>query len=77
MFAFHSIYFFPILPPVPFLQMYFLLFNDKCNHYISSNVFSFRKLLDVKEKVSKYWPEFAQNGKEHITLEQLLVHSVS
>ncbi|KAK3594146.1 hypothetical protein CHS0354_040922 [Potamilus streckersoni] len=28
--------------------------------------------LDYSEKVSKYWPEFAQNGKENITLEQLV-----
>ncbi|XP_033755478.1 beta-lactamase domain-containing protein 2-like [Pecten maximus] len=28
-----------------------------------------RGLLDYKEKISKYWPEFAQNGKGDITLE--------
>ncbi|XP_069112797.1 beta-lactamase domain-containing protein 2-like [Argopecten irradians] len=28
-----------------------------------------RGLLDYKEKISKYWPEFGQNGKEDITLE--------
>ncbi|MHA1642362.1 MAG: serine hydrolase domain-containing protein [Promethearchaeota archaeon] len=26
------------------------------------------------EKVAKYWPEFAQNGKENITIRQLLSH---
>ncbi len=29
-------------------------------------------LLDYKEKVSTYWPDFAQNGKENITIKQLL-----
>ncbi|XP_060084460.1 beta-lactamase domain-containing protein 2-like [Ylistrum balloti] len=28
-----------------------------------------RGLLDYNEKIAKYWPEFAQNGKENITLE--------
>ena len=31
-------------------------------------------LLDFNEKVSTYWPEFAQNGKENITVRQLLAH---
>ncbi len=30
--------------------------------------------LDYNERVSKYWPEFAQNGKEGITVKQLLAH---
>lgn len=30
--------------------------------------------LDYNEKVSTYWPEFAQNGKEEITVKQLLAH---
>ncbi|NOQ26529.1 MAG: serine hydrolase [Bacteroidales bacterium] len=30
--------------------------------------------LDYEEKVSTYWPEFAQNGKESITVRQLLAH---
>ncbi|MCK5029514.1 MAG: beta-lactamase family protein [Bacteroidales bacterium] len=30
--------------------------------------------LDYEEKVSVYWPEFAQNGKENITVRQLLAH---
>jgi CubicO group peptidase (beta-lactamase class C family) len=33
-----------------------------------------RGLLDYEERVSKYWPEFAQNGKENITVRQLLAH---
>ena len=37
----------------------------------------FRGLLDYKEKICKYWPEFAQNGKENVTIEHLMLHSVS
>ena len=33
-----------------------------------------RGSLDYDEPVSKYWPEFAQNGKENITVRQLLGH---
>src|SRR5687768_18235310 len=31
-----------------------------------------RGLLDYDEKVATYWPEFAQNGKENVTVRQLL-----
>jgi len=30
--------------------------------------------LDFDAPVARYWPEFAQNGKEHITVRQLLNH---
>ena len=33
-----------------------------------------RGWLDYNERVTTYWPEFAQNGKEHITVRQLLDH---
>lgn len=33
-----------------------------------------RGLLNYEEKVSMYWPEFAQNGKENITVRQLITH---
>ena len=33
-----------------------------------------RGLLDYDERVCTYWPEFAQAGKEHITVRQLLAH---
>ncbi|HET6671524.1 MAG TPA: serine hydrolase domain-containing protein [Pyrinomonadaceae bacterium] len=33
-----------------------------------------RGWLDYDELVCKYWPEFAQNGKENITVRQLLAH---
>jgi CubicO group peptidase (beta-lactamase class C family) len=34
-----------------------------------------RGQLDVKAPVSKYWPEFAQNGKEGVTTAHFLSHS--
>ena len=34
-----------------------------------------RGLLKLNEKVSYYWPEFAQNGKEAITVAMMLNHS--
>ena len=34
-----------------------------------------RGQLDVNDKVSKYWPEFTGDGKENITVAQLLTHS--
>jgi CubicO group peptidase (beta-lactamase class C family) len=33
-----------------------------------------RSLLDYEERVATYWPEFAQHGKEKITVRQLLAH---
>jgi CubicO group peptidase (beta-lactamase class C family) len=33
-----------------------------------------RGWLDYEQPVSKYWPEFAQQGKENITVRQLLAH---
>jgi CubicO group peptidase (beta-lactamase class C family) len=33
-----------------------------------------RGWLDYEERVSTYWPEFAKNGKEKITVRQLLAH---
>ncbi len=36
-----------------------------------------RGLLDYKQRVSHYWPEFATNGKEAITVETLLSHQVT
>ncbi|KAJ9314510.1 hypothetical protein DTO271D3_5248 [Paecilomyces variotii] len=34
-----------------------------------------RGVLDPDEKVSKYWPEFAANGKENITVGHVLSHT--
>ncbi|EJT97380.1 beta-lactamase/transpeptidase-like protein, partial [Dacryopinax primogenitus] len=34
-----------------------------------------RGILDLDAPVCKYWPEFAQNGKEHITLKMILNHT--
>jgi CubicO group peptidase (beta-lactamase class C family) len=33
-----------------------------------------RGWLDYEERVCKYWPEFAQQGKENVTVRQLLAH---
>jgi CubicO group peptidase (beta-lactamase class C family) len=33
-----------------------------------------RGLYEYDERVAKYWPEFAQNGKEQISIRQLLAH---
>jgi CubicO group peptidase (beta-lactamase class C family) len=33
-----------------------------------------RGWLDYEERVATYWPEFAQRGKKHITVRQLLAH---
>jgi CubicO group peptidase (beta-lactamase class C family) len=33
-----------------------------------------RGLLDYDQPVASYWPEFAQNGKEQVTVRQLLSH---
>src|SRR5687768_16283800 len=33
-----------------------------------------RGWLDYDERVSSYWPEFAQQGKEAITVRQILAH---
>ena len=33
-----------------------------------------RGLIQWNDKISTYWPEFGQNGKENITLEQLMLH---
>src|SRR5918995_980044 len=33
-----------------------------------------RGLIDYDERVATYWPEFAQNGKESVTVRQLLAH---
>ena len=33
-----------------------------------------RGLFDYDERISKYWPEFAQQGKDKITVRQLLAH---
>ncbi len=31
--------------------------------------------LDLKEKITKYWPEYGKNGKEETTIEMILNHS--
>jgi CubicO group peptidase (beta-lactamase class C family) len=31
-------------------------------------------LLSYNDKISKHWPEFAQNGKDHILVSDLMRH---
>ena len=38
------------------------------------HIFADRGLIDYDAPVSQYWPEFAQSGKEHVTVRQLLCH---
>lgn len=33
-----------------------------------------RGWLDYEQRVCSYWPQFAQRGKERITVRQLLAH---
>ncbi|MHB8439507.1 MAG: serine hydrolase domain-containing protein [Acidimicrobiales bacterium] len=41
---------------------------------VCANVLAQREELDVEAPVAKYWPEFAANGKEHVTVDHLLSH---
>jgi CubicO group peptidase (beta-lactamase class C family) len=38
------------------------------------HVYADRGLIDYDERVARYWPEFAQAGKQDITVRQLLCH---
>ncbi len=38
------------------------------------HIFADRGLIDYDARVSRYWPEFAQAGKEDITVRQVLAH---
>jgi hypothetical protein len=41
---------------------------------LSIHILAERQCLAYSEKVAKYWPEFGQNGKADITVEDLLNH---
>ncbi|MGE3073861.1 MAG: serine hydrolase domain-containing protein [Dehalococcoidia bacterium] len=43
---------------------------------IAAHLLASRGQLDIDAPVSKYWPEFARNGKEHATVRMMLDHSV-
>jgi CubicO group peptidase (beta-lactamase class C family) len=57
--------------------------NTICNVYSTTKVPTVlctmmcvdRGLLDLDDPVAKYWPEFAQNGKENIIVRQILSHT--
>ena len=40
------------------------------------DLFERRGELNYDDLVSKYWPEFGQNGKEKVTVEMLMTHRV-
>ncbi|KAF7718160.1 Beta-lactamase domain-containing protein [Penicillium ucsense] len=42
---------------------------------LAVNILADRGLLDVNEKVSTYWPEFAVNGKENVKVSHILSHT--
>jgi CubicO group peptidase (beta-lactamase class C family) len=44
-------------------------FTAMCAHHLAQS-----GALDLEEPVAMYWPEFAANGKEHVTVAQLLSH---
>lgn len=39
---------------------------------LAAHIQADRGLLDLQNPISKYWPEFAVNGKENITVEDAL-----
>ncbi len=43
---------------------------------ICAHILADRGLLDLDAPVAKYWPEFAQAGKEEVTVSMMLDHSV-
>jgi CubicO group peptidase (beta-lactamase class C family) len=48
--------------------------NSKTNSSIVLALLKDKGLLDYNEKVSTYWPEFWQNGKNNITVAEVLRH---
>ncbi|WP_394938028.1 serine hydrolase domain-containing protein [uncultured Ilumatobacter sp.] len=49
--------------------------TTKTMTFLSTLVLAERGLLDYHEKVSTYWPEFAQNGKADIEVRHLMGHT--
>ena len=50
--------------------------NTKAATALCAHMLVDRGLLDLNERVSTYWPEFAQNGKQDATVLMLLNHTV-
>ncbi len=44
---------------------------------LAAHVLAARGLLNYEAPVAKYWPDFAQNGKESLTVRQALSHRMS
>lgn len=53
----------------------YLILVNSCINFLA--VYFFRGFLDYSEKVCKYWPDFAANGKDDITLETLVTNRVN
>lgn len=49
--------------------------TTKCVTNLAALMLIDRGLLDPDEKVAKYWPEFAANGKENVEVRHLLSHT--
>ena len=49
--------------------------TTKTMTFISALILADRGLLDFTAPVAKYWPEFAANGKENVTVSNLMSHS--
>ena len=48
--------------------------SGKCVAAILMAIMRDKGLIEYDAPVHKYWPEFAQNGKEHITVQDVLRH---
>lgn len=49
--------------------------TTKTMSFLSALLLADRGQLDFDEKVAKYWPEFAQNGKENVKVWHLMDHA--
>jgi hypothetical protein len=51
--------------------------SDTNNHFQTSIIFSIlvdRGLVEYEKPIAHYWPDFAQGGKENVTVTDLLQH---
>ena len=55
--------------------LFLLLFHTKVALSLCAHILIERGELGLKEKVTKYWPEYGKNGKEETTIEMILNHS--
>ena len=48
--------------------------SGKCVASVLMAILVDQGLIEYEKPVAEYWPEFAQNGKENITVEEVLRH---